>query len=318
MEVNQQTVKVGVIGAGVMGTNHARIFSEMENVVLAGIYDQEYSNALLVAKKNGCKAFHSLGELLNSDIDAVSIAVPTSSHKPVALAAIEKGKHVLLEKPIAGTIADAEEIINAARDAKVILMIGHVERFNPVVNKIKELIAEEDIISISFKRVGPLPPRIKDAGVIIDLGIHDIDLARYLTGEDIEEVYCVTSKNVAKYEDSSNILLRTITGKSIQITTNWVTPFKLRQVEVITKKKLLICNLITQQITEYSNYSSQDSSYIVRDIMVKYDEPLKREFNAFTDSIRNNEDAVVTGNDGLESLKIAVYATRQTTIHNKE
>ncbi len=312
MEVNQQTVKVGVVGAGVMGTNHARIFSEMESVVLAGIYDQENSNALLVARKNGCKAFHSLGELLNSDLDAVSIAVPTSSHKPVALAAIGKGKHVLLEKPIAGTIADAEEIIRAARDAKVRLMIGHVERFNPVVNKIKELIAEEDIISISFKRVGPLPPRIKDAGVIIDLGIHDIDLARYLTGEDIEEVYSVTSRNVAEYEDSSNILLRTITGKSIQITTNWVTPFKLRQVEVITKKKLLICNLITQLITEYSNYSSKDGSYIVRDIMVKYDEPLKREFNAFMDSIRNNEDALVTGRDGLESLKIAVYATEKS------
>jgi predicted dehydrogenase len=308
-----QTIKAGVVGVGVMGSNHARVYTELAQSDLIGVYDENPEQAKSVAAKLGVTAFQSIDEMFDSGIQALTIAVPTSMHKDISVKALHRGIHLLVEKPIASTLADAEAIINAAEKTGRKLMIGHIERFNPVVTCIKNLIPTDEVIAINITRVGPLPPRIKDVGIIIDLGVHDIDLVRYLTGQDIERVYCVTSSNIAAYEDTASLLLDLGDGISAHITTNWIAPYKSREVQVITKERLIRGNLISQQVREFSRYNSQDESFVVRELNVRHEEPLKLEILAFLNSIINDTPPPITGRDGYETLKVAIQALQQRT-----
>ena len=172
-------VNVGVIGVGAMGENHVRVYHKMEEANLIAISDVNERALKRIEKKYETTGYTDYNELLeNPEIEAVSICVPTTFHHSVVMEAIKNKKHVLVEKPIAFTLEEAEEMIAAAKEAGVILATGHVERFNPAVQKAKELVDDGvigDIVSAFAKRVGPLPPRIKNVGVAIDLAIHDLD-----------------------------------------------------------------------------------------------------------------------------------------------
>ena len=210
-------LRVGVIGVGAMGKNHARIYSQLPGVELIAVADVNETLAASIAQSYGCKAYTDYNDLLNENLDAVSIAVPTTLHKKVALDAIKKGINTLVEKPIADTVENADEIIEAARRKGIKLMVGHVERFNPAIIKLKELIDNGllgDVISISAKRVGPYNPRIRDVGIIIDLGTHDIDIMSYLYGERIKEVYASAGSVVHSHEDHAIITLNFDNGSS--------------------------------------------------------------------------------------------------------
>ncbi|HEX3013860.1 MAG TPA: Gfo/Idh/MocA family oxidoreductase, partial [Methanobacterium sp.] len=169
-------VNVGVIGVGAMGIHHARVYSELENANLMAISDLMREKSAEVSNQYNTQGFVDYMDILKMpEIDAVSVCVPTTHHFNVVMDAIEHGKHVLVEKPIAFTLREAEAMVKAAEDEGVKLATGHVERFNPAVGKAKELIKDDvigEVVSASAKRVGPFPPRIKDVGVIIDLAIH--------------------------------------------------------------------------------------------------------------------------------------------------
>ena len=181
-------INVGVIGVGAMGYNHARVYSKLDEANLIAVSDVSERTLKKVSEKYNAKSYSNYDDLLNdSEIQVVSVCVPTTHHHNVVMDAIEHGKHVLVEKPIAFTLEEAKEMIEAAHKKGVILGTGHVERFNPAVQKAKELIENDvigDIVSASAKRVGPYPPRIKDVGVTIDLAIHDLDVMYYLFGEE--------------------------------------------------------------------------------------------------------------------------------------
>lgn len=294
-------MKVGVIGVGSMGRNHARIYSELNNVSLVGISDTDAGRGTGVSKSYGVKFYKDYKELLKLGPDAVSIAVPTIFHKKVALDAIEAGCHVLLEKPITDSIKDAEEIIKKARKNGVKLMIGHIERFNPVVSQIKKMISDQDIITISITRVGPLPPRMKNVGIVVDVAVHDIDIIRHITGSEFEKVLSLVSGK----EDTALISFRMKNGILAHINTDWLTPFKIREIRIATKEKFIVGDLISQKLTEYGKYST-DGSFVVKEIGMMYQEPLKQEIRAFISSIENNTEPPVTGRDGVEALKIAL------------
>lgn len=297
-------MKVGVIGVGNMGKNHARIYSELNNVNLIGISDTDAKNGEEASKIYNAKLYKNYKDLLELGPDAVSIAVPTVFHKKVTLDAIETGCHILLEKPITDNIKDAREIIRKADKNGVKLMIGHIERFNPVVSQIKKMISDQDIITISITRVGPLPPRMKSIGILIDVAVHDIDIIRHVTGSEFEKVLSLVSKNMSKREDTAMISFRMKNGILAHINTDWLTPFKIREIRIATKKKFIIGDLISQKLTEYGKYSV-DGSFIVKEIGMMYQEPLKQEIKAFISSIESNTEPPVTGRDGLEALKIA-------------
>jgi predicted dehydrogenase len=302
-------LRVGVVGVGVMGSNHARVLAEMPGVEFIGVADPDQQQAGFVARTLGCAAVEDLDGLIARGVDAVTIAAPTHFHHDLALACIARGIHVLVEKPIATTAAEGHAIIAAARRAGVTLMIGHVERFNPAVQAIKEAIRGEAILSIAITRVGPFPPRMSNVGVVIDLAVHDIDLIRWFTDSDIVEVQPQLSSAVAEREDIALLQFRTASGVLAHINTNWLTPFKARTVHVATRKKYLIGDLLTRQVTECFGFQP-DGSYSMRHLSVGHAEPLRAELTAFLAAIRTGEPPAVTGEEGVASLEIAMRCLR--------
>ena len=298
-------LRTGVIGVGVMGSNHARVLAELPGVDFVGIADPDRMQAHSVAQALGCAEFPDSATLLDAGVEAVSIAAPTEVHQEVALACIARGVHVLVEKPIASTIEEGRAIVAAARRAGVTLMVGHVERFNPAVQAIKDALREEDILSIAITRVGPFPPRMSNVGVVIDLAVHDIDLIRWFTDSDIIEVQPQLSSAVAEREDIALLQFRTASGVLAHINTNWLTPFKARNVTVATRGKYVMGDLLTRQVTECFGFRP-DGSYSMRPLPVGHDEPLRAELIAFLDAVRSGATPAVTGDEGVASLEIAI------------
>ena len=298
-------LRVGVVGVGVMGSNHARVLSEMSGVQLVGIADPDRKQRDLVTRAVGCPAFSDMDALLRSGIDAVTIAAPTHLHHDLALECIGRGVSLMVEKPIASNVAEARAIVAAARRAGVTLMIGHVERFNPAVESIKRWVKDEDILSIAITRVGPFPPRMSNVGVVIDLAVHDIDLIRWFTESEIVEIQPQLSSAVAEREDIALLQFRTASGVLAHINTNWLTPFKARNIHIATRDKYLIADLLTLQVTECFGFQT-DGSYSMRHLSVGYAEPLRAELVAFVNAVRRGETPPVTGEEGVASLEIAM------------
>src|SRR6476659_3826801 len=301
----ERPLRVGVVGVGVMGSNHARVFAGLPGTELVGVADPDRKQAEFVARTLGCAAVADVDALLDRGVDAITIAAPTHLHLELALACVAAGVHVLVEKPIASSVNEGREIISAARRAGVTLMVGHVERFNPAVEAIKEAIRGEDILSIAITRVGPFPPRMSNVGVVIDLAVHDIDLIRWFTDSEIVEIQPQLSSAVAEREDIALLQCRTASGVLAHINTNWLTPFKARTIHVATRDKYLIGDLLTLQVTECFGFQP-DGSYSMRHLSVGYAEPLRAELRAFADAIRDGRAPPVTGEEGVASLEIAI------------
>ena len=211
-------------------------------------------------------------------IEVVSVCVPTTFHHDVVMEAIKHGKHVLVEKPIAFTLKEAEDMIAAAKEAGVILATGHVERFNPAIQKAKELIDNDvigDIVSASAKRVGPFPPRIKDVGVTIDLAIHDLDVMNYLFDEDVIQVYGTMNSILEKCEFEDHALKSWLTSKWIYriLEVNWLTPYKRDKLKLQELTESFSVDYIEQSIDVYGKFA--------QDIDIKHEEPLKERIESF-------------------------------------
>ncbi len=287
-----------------MGQNHIRIFSEMKDVELVGICDSDRKRAVSLAEKYNSTPFFDHKELLKQELDAVSVVVPTTFHSSVALDVIESGTHLLVEKPIADTLENADAMINAAHDAKVKLMVGHIERFNPAVSKLKEIIDSGmmgKIVSISSRRVGPFNPRIRDVGIIMDLGVHDIDVISYLYGRKINEVYTIAGKDIHAFEDHASILLRCDTNLSGMVETNWLTPHKIRNLTAIGLKGVAYLDYIKQTVELH------DEAWI-RSAKVEQKEPLKNELEHFINAVKNDTDVISDGETSRHALEVAMAA----------
>jgi UDP-N-acetylglucosamine 3-dehydrogenase len=309
----ERVLRIGVIGAGVMGSNHARVLAELPDLQLVGVADPDKQQQDLVKRVLGCAAVSEYEALLELGLDAVTIAAPTHLHHRIALACIQRGIHVLVEKPIASSPEEGHEIIAAARRAGVTLMVGHVERFNPAVQTIKDAIRGEEILSIAITRVGPFPPRMSNVGVVIDLAVHDIDLVRWFTESEIVEVQPQLSSAVAEREDIALLQFRTASGVLAHINTNWLTPFKARQITVATRGKYIMGDLLTRQVTECFGFQP-DGSYSMRHLSVGHAEPLRAELQAYIAAVRAGTAPAVTGEQGVASLEIAMQClqTRAT------
>jgi UDP-N-acetylglucosamine 3-dehydrogenase len=303
--VAAKPLKVGVVGVGVMGSNHARVLADIPGVHLVGIADPDRKQREAVTRSLGCSAHSDVGGLLQAGVDAITIAAPTHLHHDLALECIARGIHVMVEKPIAPTVEEGHAIVAAARRAGVTLMVGHVERFNPAVESVKRAIKNQDILSIAITRVGPFPPRMSNVGVVIDLAVHDIDLIRWFTDSEIVEIQPQLSSAVAEREDIALLQFRTASGVLAHINTNWLTPFKARTIHIATRDKYLIADLLTLQVTECFGFQA-DGSYSMRHLSVGYAEPLRAELVAFIDAIRNHRTPAVTGEEGVASLEIAI------------
>jgi UDP-N-acetylglucosamine 3-dehydrogenase len=307
----EKSLRIGVVGVGVMGSNHARVLADMPGVTLVGVADPEPKQRDFVAGALRCDGFADLDHLLDAGVDAVTIAAPTHLHREIAIACINRGIHLMVEKPIASSVEEGRSIIAAARRAGVTLMVGHVERFNPAVQTIKDAIKNEDILSIAITRVGPFPPRMSNVGVVIDLAVHDIDLIRWFTDSEIVEVQPQVKNAVAEREDIALLQFRTASGVLAHINTNWLTPFKARNVTVATRDKYIMGDLLTRQVTECFGFQP-DGSYSMRHLSVGYAEPLRAELQAFVAAVRTGAAPAVTGEEGVAGLEIAIRCLQQT------
>src|ERR1051325_10525313 len=297
-------VHLGVVGVGIMGSNHARVLADLSGVKLVGIADPAAGHRALLAQVVRCEVCDDVDDLIKLGIDAAVIAAPPHLHHDIALTCIKRGVHVLVEKPIASNVEEGRAIVAAAERAGVTLMVGHVERFNPAVQAIKDAIKGEDILSIAITRVGPFPPRMSNVGVVIDLAVHDIDLIRWFTDSDIIEVQPQLSSAVAEREDIALLQFRTASGVLAHINTNWLTPFKARNVTVATRGKYVMGDLLTRQVTECFGFQP-DGAYSMRHVAVGHDEPLRAELIAFVDAVRNGKAPAVSGDEGVASLEMA-------------
>ena len=313
-ELKLKTINVGVVGVGAMGENHVRVYHKMEEANLVAVSDVSERALKKIEKKYDTNGFTQFSELLeNPEIEAVSVCVPTTFHHDVVMEAIKNKKHVLVEKPIAFTVEEAEEMIAAAKEAGVKLATGHVERFNPAVQKAKELIENEvigDLVTISAKRVGPFPPRIKDVGVAIDLAIHDLDVMNFLIEAPVKQVYATMSSilDQSDFEDHAEIMVsfdEDITGI---LEVNWLTPYKRRQIEITGTDGIITIDYIDQSIEVYGKFA--------QDIQIKPVEPLSEELNSFLCKIEADEEPEITGEDGLKALKMVLAANKSSKEHS--
>ena len=269
-------MNAAVIGVGNMGKHHARNYSEIEDINLVAVADLNKEIGEPVAASCKCKYYTDYKEMLaNEKIDIVTIAVPTKFHKDVALACIEKGINILLEKPIAGTVEEANEIVTAAKAKGVKFTVGHIERFNPAVIKLKKMMDKGDlgkIVAISNTRIGPMPNQIKDANVVVDIGVHDIDLINWFYGELPTEVVAAGGNALNKtLQDYAEIFLK-YGDKAGVAKVNWITPVKVRRMNVCGTKAYAELNFITQELAIYeSNYSLEYDSF--GEFVIKFGEP---------------------------------------------
>ncbi len=313
-------MKVGVIGVGSMGQNHARIYSEMGNLV--GVYDVFAEQSKKIASRLNVQWHSSIDSLLK-EVDAVSIATPTSTHFENATKALDAGVSCLVEKPFTGDPSNARKLCEAAEKEAVIISPGFVERFNPVVGAAKESLAEGrfgKLVSISTRRVSTFPSRIRDVGVIMDLGIHDIDVVRYITGAEITSVYAMGGKMAnPSFEDHAEMLGEIEGGVIGLLETNWLTPMKVRKVSMTCSEGYVQLDYMDQTMEisssrfkelDLANMSQIPMELDVRRISLKKEEPLKRELESFAKAVEAGSKPEVTGWDALSNLCVCAAASK--------
>jgi UDP-N-acetylglucosamine 3-dehydrogenase len=307
-------MKVGVIGVGSMGQNHARVYSEIAQ--LAGVYDAMGEQARKIADRFSCAAFDDVDELLK-EVDAVSVCTPTSTHHEVALKAIAAGVDLLVEKPFTGDVQKAKELETAAAKAGVVIASGFIERFNPIVGVAREAVAEGSfgrVISLSTRRVSSYPARIRDVGVVMDLGIHDVDVMRHVTGSEVTSVYALGGRcSNPDFEDHANLLLRLESGAVGFLEANWLTPMKVRKMSLTCGKSFVQVDYTDQSMEVSSSIAKDvdagDMFHIplemdIRKVAVRKEEPLKRELQDFLSAADKGRGPNASAADAISNLRV--------------
>lgn len=299
-------LRVAVIGVGYLGRFHALIYSRMPGVDLVGVVDTDAERARSVANETGCRAITNASELLDC-VDAVSIVVPTSSHLTVAAPFLERGIHMLMEKPIAATREEGEELVRLAEKSGALLQVGHLERFNAGVMALAGHIDEPRYVEA--QRLGGFVERATDVDVVSDLMIHDIDIVLSLMGSELKGVSAVGTPVLTEHVDIASARLEFANGAVANVVASRVSDKKTRRIRVFQQRMYLSLDFIEQtiDIAYRKAVPGAERPEIVRErIRVEPVKPLDREIEAFVDCVRNGRRPVVDGKVGLEALKVAI------------
>jgi UDP-N-acetylglucosamine 3-dehydrogenase len=313
-------VRVGLAGLGSMGRNHLRVITAQPGMRLAAVADPAHGALEAAVAQTGAQGFDQpLAMIAEADLDAVVVAAPTMSHMALALAAIERGMAVLVEKPLAGTVEEAMRVVEAGRARAVPVQVGHVERFNPAVLELGRLLAEgwlSSVYALASRRAGPFPARIRDVGVTVDLATHDVDILSWIVGERPARVYAETAQRIhATHEDLLFGLLHYPSGATGMLDVNWLTPDKRRQLTVIGEEGMFELDYLTQRLTFTKSAGLEHPRLIggyaptfkgdTAEVPVASAEPLAAEMDAFLRVVREGGRPTVDGEDGLWAVAIA-------------
>lgn len=313
-------LKAAVIGVGMMGRNHARVYAQMEGTSLVAAADPDASVLEPLARTYRARVYTDYVQLLDEEKpDLVSIAVPTRLHREVAVAAMSRGLHVFLEKPIAASVEEGHKIVECAHREGVKLGVGHIERFNPAVTELKKQLNAGQlgrIFQIHARRVGPFPSRVGDVGVVIDLATHELNLLEYLTGSRVKSVYAETEREIhAKHEDLLTGILKFEDGTIGILDINWLTPTKIRELSLIGEKGMFLVNYLTQDLFFYEN-DFRNGNWEGLAIMgvsegqrirhnIKRKEPLLAELESFVEAIEDDAEPQIGGEEALRAVLLA-------------
>lgn len=321
-------IKVGVIGAGSMGKNHIRVYKELSNECeLVGFHDIDKENSSKIVCQYSVNYFEKLDELLKS-VDAVSIAAPTHLHKEQGVLCARNKKHILMEKPIAQKPEEAMEIIRICEENGVILQVGHIERFNPAIIELSNILKNQEIISLDFQRLSPYDKRISDTDVVKDLMIHDLDIMNSIVKSEISTLFahgrCVFCE---KDIDYAQALIKFNSNTLVSITSSRVTEDKVRTLCINTKNACIYIDYINRSIkisrrTNFKLDTGHDIAYkqenIIEKVYVQPNEPLKAELLSFLNCIQYKQKPLVDGLEGLKALTIADKISDVIYSQNKE
>jgi predicted dehydrogenase len=313
--VKQKEVRVGVIGAGALGYHHVRILREVPGARLIGFHEARAERAAAVSKELGVRVYGRLEDLLDG-VDAATVVVPTPAHYEVAKAALERGKHLLIEKPIAATLGEADELLSIAARTGALIQTGHVERFNRAIRA--ALPHVEKARFIESDRLAPFNPRGADVAVVLDLMIHDIDLVRTLVGSHVRDVSAVGVQVLTPFVDIANARLRFDDGAVANITASRVSRERMRKVRIFQESGYLSLDLAAGEgeffrlrrdvdFSELAKGAQAIEAFVERvPLNAPEGEPLRLEFESFLEAVRGSTSVTVSGEDGREALAVAL------------
>lgn len=308
-------IRLGVIGAGALGFHHIRILRDLPGAKLAGFFETRPERAAAVAKELDVHSFETLDSLFEA-IDAATIVVPTPSHYDVAKSALSRGKHVLIEKPIAATLPEADELLAIAKRTGALIQTGHVERFNRAIRA--ALPYMEKARFIESDRLAPFNPRGSDVAVVLDLMIHDIDLVRTLVGAHVRDVSAVGVQVLTPFVDIANARLRFDDGAVANITASRVSRERMRKLRIFQESGYLSLDLGSGEgeffrlrrdvdFAELAKGAQAIEAFVERvPLTAPEGEPLRLEFESFLTAVRGNAPVAVSGEDGREALAVAL------------
>ncbi|MGA1975668.1 MAG: Gfo/Idh/MocA family oxidoreductase [Conexivisphaerales archaeon] len=294
---------VGLVGLGGWGKNHARVLGELG--VLNAVCDTDLARADFFAKRYGCPAFDSVERMLSSaQLDAVHVCTPTVTHAQVAKRLLESGLHIFVEKPLAATTAEGEMLASLADERKRILAVGFIERFNPVVAYLKDVVSKGsmgELLLAEFHRESRWGG-VKDVGILKDTTVHDIDTARWIFAEEPVQVFARTGKVRGQFEDFAVVMLGFRGHRSAILTSNWVTPKKERMLEAVFTEGVVTINFVTQEV----RLDREASAEIPR---LQAQEPLSAEIKSFLECVEKGRKPLVDGWDAIKTSRIAEAAS---------
>lgn len=325
-------LKVAVIGVGSIGQHHARVYTELPSSELVAVSDVNAEVGSCIGQKFSVPSYTNFEEMLaKHKPDAVSISVPTALHEQVATKAMQFNAHVLIEKPIASTVEEGKRLIKLAKELNRQIMVGHIVRFNPATQLLKQKLKAGElgqIYQIVCRRIGPFPARIRDVGVVIDLAPHDLDLMRFLLDADPLHLFAEIGQNIhTDHEDMVLGMLHFPQGIKACLEINWLTPTKVREVIVLGERGLFRVDDLTQDLYFYENGQANGELWgglkqlkgVSEGKMIRFDvkrqEPLKAELSAFIDSILHDIPVPVNGLDGLAALNLSLALIKSGKNH---
>lgn len=323
----KRTIRVAVVGVGNMGWQHSRVFRSLPGVSLVGVADRDDRSARRAGRFFRCPAFSDYRQMLRSvGVDAISVAVPTNLHFAIGRDVLRAGRHLLVEKPMSRTLEEARRLITLAKRSRLTLAVGHVERFNPAIRKLKELYDQGALgqaITVVARRVGLYPPSFGGANVILDLAIHDLDTLHYILDESIARIAADAGRvHVNSRDDHAEILIEMRRATAL-IQVNWITPVKIRTFSLTGTKGYAEVDELRQELrlarpvggrtfADFPEFLRRFGTARMIRVPVKRREPLAEELVDFVAAVRDRRRPQVTGEDGLWALKVAQAAIRVT------
>jgi len=292
-------VRVGIIGVGYLGMQHARILSYLEEAELKGVADIDFKKALEIGNRHRVQYYENYENMLD-EIDAAIVATPTSEHFSIATKLLKEGKPVLVEKPITETVEQAEQLVSAAKKSKLILQVGHLERFNPAVEALENVISEPKFIEV--QRLGSFSARSLDIDVVLDLMIHDLDIILALIKDEVKTIRSSGIHVLSEKIDIASARLEFKSGCVATLTASRVHQGKVRKLRVFEPTSCYSVDYIDQEVKIFPLNGRQTD---IKSLKIEKEEPLKKELKNFFRSIREGKTRKVSGEEGLRALKLA-------------